>query len=166
MSTLKEILKTKCIKHFDFTEIFNLRNNSVSVALDLKNYNIIVFNLLDENVITIYGCETPIVVEALLSVNHGSENYQSVINGDYELDLEVPEDKKDYQKLLKKYSERLSRTTNTYTVLVRDIENLDVITLKDDEDLDEINISDSDVNELCALMLKCYQERVVKIENR
>ena len=166
MSTLKEILQTKCIKRFDFTEIFTLKDNSISVALDLKNYNIIVFNIMDENVITIYGGETPLVVEALLSVNHGSGDYQAVIRGDYELDLDNPEDKKEYKSLTKIYSERLSRTTDNYTVSIQDIETLNVITLEDNEDLDEINIDDSNINELCALMLKCYQERVLKIENR
>lgn len=163
MSTIKDILKTESIKHFNFSEVFTLRDGSASVALDHNNHNVIVFNVEDENILTIYGGETPYAVEALFSVKHASESYQSVISGEYDLDLDDPEDKIHYEELIAKYSGRLSRTTQTYTASAQNLKALGTITLQDDEDLDSIDIDASNINELCTLMLRCHQERVVKI---
>jgi hypothetical protein len=160
MSTLKDMFQTKCIKHFNFNEIFTLKDNSASVALDLHNHNIVVFNLQDKNILTIYGCETPYVVEALLRVNHSNEDYHELISGQHDFNLKDPNEKKQYRKLIKKYRKRLSRTTQTYTVSVTDTDSLSVLALQDDEDLDSINIDASNIDELCALMLKCHQERI------
>lgn len=150
---LRDIFQTKSINGFRFDKIHNIENSAISIALDLKGYNTIIFNEEKKSFVTIYHGETPDVAKMILCVNDAMESYTATMDNNdiYETDNE-------YRERLTDYLNQCSITSSTYYVFNKNPSVSNMLVLKDMEDLDILSF-DSDVAiEIASTLLNVYFE--------